>query len=108
MKNINWDLVYIFIFSFLFGISIGIIFKTPYTLGIKTFFHDIYVKLNPDLQKDSKTLIIERATKDTKALPQNSIFEEPQKKDNKFIIIIKRVFKNKEETRPSIHDAVIQ
>lgn len=107
MKDINWDIVYIFIFSLLFGFFIGVIFKTPYTLGIKTFFHNISVKLNPDSQKDSKTLIIDRVTKDTENIPQNSIFEEPKKKDNNFIIIIKRLFHKQKEKSPTIHDAVL-
>ena len=107
MKDINWDIVYIFIFSLLLGVLIGVLFKTPYTLGIKAYFHDICVKLNPNLQKDSRTLIIDRVTKDTKPLPKNSIFEVPEKKDNNLIVIIKRVFNKHKEKEPTIHDSVL-
>ncbi len=100
------DIVFIIIFCLLLGFFIGILFKTPYTLGIKTFFHNISVKLNPDTQKDSKTLIIDKATKDAKSIDYKNIFDEPKTKENKFIIIIKRIF-NKKKHQTTIDNVII-
>ena len=44
-----------------------------------------------------KTIIIESARKDLDKLPQTSIFEE-KKKENKFILYIKRLFNKKDSS----------
>ncbi len=103
----NYDAYLTIIIALLLGMFAGVFFQTKYSLGIKTFFHNVYIKLNPDSQKDSKTLILERVTKDTPNLPQKDIFEEPEKKDNPFVLYIKRIFINKNEKTHTIHDIVI-
>ena len=100
------DIVFIIIFCLLLGFFIGILFKTPYTLEIKTFFHNINLKLNPDIQKDSKTLIIDNVTKDSKSIDYKNIFDEPKEKENKYIIIFKRLFKKKHK-KTTINDVIL-
>ena len=65
------------------------------------------MKLNPDITKDSKSIIIDRVTKDTPQLPQNDIFEEPAQKENGFIKIIKKVFIHKQKEKQTIDDIIL-
>jgi hypothetical protein len=87
--------------ALLLGLLLGVLYNTPYSIGIRTKIHNIVHKFNPE--KDSKSIIIEKATKDISPLPQKSIFEEPQK-ENRFILFIKRVFTNKQEQTKTIND----
>ena len=91
----NKDTLFIIFISLLLGVFIGVFFKSGYSLGIKSFFRDVYFKINPESQKDSKTIILEKA--DCYELP-NTIFDETKKKDNKFILFIKNLKKEKPQT----------
>ena len=110
MKNselLTWSNISTIIIALLLGLFLGIFFKSSYSIGIRTFFHDIYVKLNPDITKDSKSIIIDRVTKDTPQLPQNDIFEEPAQKENGFIKIIKKVFIHKQKEKQTIDNIIL-
>lgn len=96
-KLLKNDLVYIFIISLLTGLIIGVCCPEKYSAQFKIFIHNIYLKLHPEVLKDSKTIIIESARKDLDKLPQTSIFEE-KKKENKFILYIKRLFNKKDSS----------
>ena len=63
--------------AMLLGVVLGKFCPSNIHLQTATFFHNIYVKIHPESQKDTKTIII---------------FEEPQKKKNNFIIFIKKIF----------------
>lgn len=104
-KNIfDEELTFVIIISLLLGCFIGVFMQTPYSLGIKTTFHNLYIKLNPDTQKDSKTIIIDKASESLDKLPQKDIFEQPEKKENKFILFIKNVFKTEKTQQKTIND----
>ena len=101
----NKELVFTAFLFLLIGLVIGVFFQSGYSVGIRTFFHQIYVKINPETQKDSKTIIIEKVTKDTSDFPTNSIFDKPKKKENKIILTIKRMLPSKEKPQ-TINDNV--
>lgn len=98
-KSKNNELIFIAFLFLLIGLVIGVFFQSGYSIGMRTFFHQIYIKFHPETQKDSKTIIIEQVTKNTSTIPQNSIFDKPEKKENKFILIIKRIFPAKEKPK---------
>ena len=102
-----WENISTIVIALLLGVFLGVFFQTSYSLGIRTFFHNVYVKLHPEINKDSKTIIIDRVTKDTPNLPQNDIFEEPEKKENGFIKIIKKVFIHKDKEQTTIHNVIL-
>ena len=102
------DAILTVILALLIGAAIGLLIPSKASIATRIFFHNIFVKLNPDSQKDSHTLIMENVTKDTPNLPEKSIFEEPQKKDNGFILYIKKVFTKKDSEKPkTITDYVL-
>lgn len=84
--------------AMLLGVIIGRICPQNIHIQTATFFHNIYIKLHPDSQKDTKTIIIDSATKDIPIYSGNNIFEKPQKKENKYKRFIKKVLhENKKE-----------
>lgn len=103
----NWETGSIVLIALLLGMFLGVMNNSKFAIPLKIKLHDMYVKINPDIQKDSHSLIIERVTKDTPNLPQNSIFEEPEKKDCSFIKVIKKVFIKKHEKPKTIHDVIL-
>ena len=64
---------------------------------------DMYIKVHPEVKKDSKTIIIDQVTKNTHNVPQKDIFEAP-KKENKLVIFIKRVYGEEKPKRETIYD----
>jgi hypothetical protein len=50
---------------------------------------------------------MDRVTKDTPNLPQKNIFEQPQKKENGFILFIKKVFVKKQDKPQTINDFIL-
>lgn len=104
---ISLDTLLVIAVALTLGMLIGIFYHSQYSLGMRTFFHKMYLKINPDSQKDSKTLIMDKVTKDTPNLPQNDIFEQPAKKDNGFILFIKKVFVKKENKPQTINDYIL-
>lgn len=103
----TWSNISTIAIALLLGMFLGVFFKSSYSIGIRTFFHNIYVKLHPEITKDSKTIIMDRVTKDTPNLPQNDIFEEPAQKENGFIKIIKKVFIHKQKEKQTIDDIIL-
>ncbi|MCM1265710.1 MAG: hypothetical protein NC200_05880 [Candidatus Gastranaerophilales bacterium] len=102
------DYIYIIIVSLLLGLTLGLVCPKKCSIAFRTTLHKIYIKFHPESQKDTKTIIIERATKDTPNLPQYDIFEEPTKKENSFIKYIKKIFIKKDnEQSQSIHDVIL-
>ncbi|GEM_PF-7132693 len=97
------------ILALLFGFIIGLIIPSRFFMPVRVFFHNIYIKMNPDSQKDSKTLILEQVTKDNVSTPKKDIFEEPEKKENGVVLYIKKVFKKdtKQEKPQTINDFVL-
>lgn len=93
--------------AMLLGVVLGKFCPSNIHLQTATFFHNIYVKLHPESQKDTKTIIMERATKDIKTYTGNDIFEEPQKKENNFIIFIKKIFHKNTKNDTNL-DLIIQ
>jgi len=83
--------------ALLLGLFLGVMWNTRFSTGVKTYFHDIYIKINPDAKKTSHELIIDRVNKDLPNLPQNSIFEQPEKKENKIILFVKKIFLNRQK-----------
>ena len=102
----NNDIFLTVILALLLGMFLGVAFNSKLFLPVKVKFHDFYSKINPNYQKDSQTLIIEKVTKDTPNINQKDIFEEPKKKNNSFILFIKRIFTPKKETN-NIHDFIL-
>lgn len=98
--NESMDAILTITLALLVGLTIGMLIPSKFSISSKVFFHNILRNLNPDSQKDSQTLIMEKVTKDTPNLPQNSIFEEPEKKENGFILYIKKVFFNQKDEDP--------
>ena len=106
-KDISREDIYTIIIALLIGMFVGVFFQSGYSIGIRSFFHNIYTKINPNSQKDSKTLINDRATKDIPNLPQKDIFETPKKKDCGVVIFIKKIFHNSEQEKDTIDNFVI-
>ena len=103
----NYETGLTLLIALLLGLFLGVFFQTQYSVGIRTVFHNIYTKLCPDTQKDSKTIIMERVTKDTPNLPQKDIFETPKKKENEMVLFIKRLFIKEKKTEQTINDVVL-
>ena len=99
----NKDSAATILIALLLGLLLGVLFNTSYSVGIRTKLHNIYSKYNPE--KDSKTMIMDRATKDILPLPQNSIFDEPER-EHKIILLIKRFFDKKTEQNKTINDEI--
>lgn len=79
MKFVNFlknDILYIFVISLLVGLILGFCTPRKYYAKFQIFMHNMYIKHHPEVKKDAKTLIIETATKNTKKVPQTSIFED--------------------------------
>ncbi len=93
--------------AMLLGVVLGKFCPSNIHLQTATFFHNIYVKIHPESQKDTKTIIMERATKDIQTYTGNDIFEEPQKKKNNFIIFIKKIFHKNTQNDTNL-DLIIQ
>ena len=108
-KFLDDDSIIVIILALLVGFIAGIIIQSEIFMPVRLFFHNVYTKLNPDSKKDSYTLIIENVTKSSPNLPQKNIFEEPAKKENGFVLYVKKVFaKNKKtEKRQTINDFVL-
>ncbi len=104
---ISLDTVLVIAVALMLGMLIGIFYHSPYSVGLRTLIHNIYLKTHPNIEKDSKTLIMDRVTKDTPNLPQKNIFEQPQKKENGFILFIKKVFVKKQDKPQTINDFIL-
>lgn len=104
---ISLDTVLVIAIALTLGMLIGIFYHSQYSIGIRTFIHDVYVKTHPNIEKDSKTLIMDRVTNDTPNLPEKDIFEQPQKKENGFILFIKKVFVKKQDKPQTINDFIL-
>lgn len=104
LKN---DILYVFVISLLIGLVLGFCCPNQGFVRFKIFMHNIYVKFHPDIHKDTKTIILETATKNVKNVPQNSIFEEP-KKENGFLLFVKKVFVKEKKKEMTINDIVIE
>ena len=63
--------------------------------------HKIYLKINPNTEKDSKTIILEKVSGDINELPQKDIFEKPAK-ENRFVIFLKKLFTQKIDKQETI------
>lgn len=107
LKFLKNDIVYVFVISLMIGLVLGFSCPNSCSAKVKIFFHNIYVKFHPEVQKDTKTVIIETATKNIKDVPQNSIFEEP-KKENKFLLFVKKVFVKENKKEMTINDIVVE
>lgn len=111
MKKVSFftlDTLVIITTALIFGIALGLICPSQYSMAFRTTIHNIYIKLHPESKKDTRTIIMEKATKDIPNLPQNSIFEEPQPKENNFILYLKKIFSKKQDDTPkSIHDVIL-
>lgn len=107
LKLWNWETVSTVLIALLLGMFLGVMFNSKYSIPLRVKFHDFYVKINPDTQKDSHTLIMEKVTKDAPILPQNSIFDEPEKKENRFIKTFYRIFNKNHERKQTIHDVIL-
>jgi hypothetical protein len=92
------DLFYIFVISLLVGLIIGVVTSKQIQIAL----HEIYQKFHPEISKDSKTIIIERATKDLEQIPETSIFETPVKKENSVILFVKKIFVKENNSLPTI------
>lgn len=102
-----WENISTIIIALLLGVFLGVFYQTQYSIGLRTFVHNMYVKMHPEINKDSKSIIMDRVTKDTPALPQKDIFEEPAKEENGIIKIIKKVFIRKDKEQTTIHNVVL-
>lgn len=102
------DTLFILFISLLLGLFIGVFFQSGYSVGLRTLYHKIYLKFHPEVQKDTKTIIIDKVSEDNIRIPQTDIFEDMSEKDNKLIIILKKIFtpskKLKQENKPTIDD----
>lgn len=113
MKNIKMfslDMLIIILSALLIGLFIGFWCPANIKIQVQTAYNNIYIKFHPESQMDTQTIIINKATKNIENLPQNDIFETPPKKENDFILFIKKLFKpkSKEVQKPvTIHDKVI-
>jgi len=107
-KFFDENTVIIVIIALFIGFIAGKFIPSGVFMPVRLFFHNIYVKLNPDSQKDSKTLIMEKVSGDI-YLPQKSIFDEPVKKENKAVLYIKRILKKEDnsDNPKSIHDFIL-
>lgn len=104
-RFIKSDIFYVFIVSLLLGLIIGFVAPSKYYAEFRIFVHKLYLKFNPDVKKDSKTIILETTSKSLEELPQNSIFDKPKKKDNKFVLFIKQVIEtNKKPQEETINN----
>jgi hypothetical protein len=112
MKNIkflSYDFLMIIVLALLIGLVLGRLCPTGVSMGYRTFCQKLYIKFHPDSQKDTKTIIMEKALKDTPSLPKTDIFEEPQTKDSSFVQYVKHIFVKKQTDSPkTIHDIVLQ
>ena len=101
LKN---DIFYVFIVSLLLGLIIGVVAPSKHYAELRIFIHKLYLKFNPNAEKDSKTIILETASKSLDELPQNSIFDKPKKK-NKVILFIKQIIEsNKKPQEDTINN----
>ena len=103
----NWETVSTVLIALLLGMFLGVMYNSKYSIPIRIKFHDFCVKINPDTQKDSQTLIMERVTKDAPNISQNSIFDEPEKKENCFIKFVYRLFNKNNQKPQTIHDVIL-
>lgn len=106
-KLLKNDILYVFVISLLMGLVLGFCCPNQYSAKFKIFMHNIYVKFHPEIQKDTRTIILETATKNIKDVPQNNIFEEP-KKENGFLLFIKKVFVKEKKKEMTINDIVVE
>lgn len=86
----------------LLGMFTGVFFQSEYSVGVRTFFQKIYLKLNPDASKDSKTLILEKAGGSILELPTNNIFE-TKENENKLKSICKKLLKKQSDKNTCIN-----
>ena len=106
-KLLKNDILYVFVISLLMGLVLGFCCPKQYSAKFKIFMHNIYVKFHPEIQKDTRTIILETAIKNIKDVPQNNIFEEP-KKENGFLLFIKKVFVKEKKKEMTINDIVVE
>jgi len=95
MKNIkifSIDMLIIILSGLLLGFLFGSFCPVNIKMQVRTFYNDIYIKLHPESQMDTQTIIINRATKNNLVLPKNNIFEPIKKKENPIVIFIKNIF----------------
>ena len=104
---LNWDTFYIVLVALLLGMILGVAFNSKYSIPIRIRLHNLYLKINPDVQKDSQTLIIDKVTKDAPISSQTNIFEEPKQNKNNFLYCIKKIFIKNDKKPQTIHDVII-
>ena len=95
---LSYNTIIIILSAMLIGVLIGRFCPQNVSIQIHSTIQKIYLAFHPNAKKDSKTIIMEVATKNSQFIPQNSIYEEPTKKENKFILFFKKVFKNKKNS----------
>ena len=98
------------ILALMIGLSIGFFIPTKCSIAIRLFIHNIYLKINPDAQKDSKTLILEKVSKNNDILEQKTIFDKPDKNQETPVMFIKKIFKNNntdEKKKQTINDFIL-
>ena len=95
---LSYNTIIIILSAMLIGIICGRFCPQNISVQIHSTIQNIYLAFHPDAKKDTKTIIMEVATKNTQNLPQYDIFEKPTKKENKFILFFKKVFKNKKNS----------
>ena len=104
MKELfNRETLSTILIALLIGMLLGVFYNTKYSIGLRTYFHEVYTKLHPEVKKDSKTIIIEQVTKNSQNIPQKDIFEKPER-ENKFFTVIKKIFVKPEQKTETIFD----
>lgn len=102
-KFISYNTIIIILSAMLIGVLFGRYCPQNISIQIHTTIQKIYLVFHPDAKKDSKTIIMEYATKNSQYIPQNNIFEE-QKKENKIIVFIKKIFSKSDDLTKTIYD----
>ena len=96
------------ILALLLGMFLGVMYNSAFFTPIKVKLHSLYLQINPDAQKDSQTLIIEKVTINTPNINQKDIFTEPKKQDCKILCIIKKLIPTKETPANINSDYIIK
>ena len=102
-KFLSYNTIILILSAMLIGVLFGRYCPQNISIQIHTTIQKIYLAFHPDAKKDSKTIIMEYATKNSQYIPQNSIFEEP-KKENKIIVFIKNIFSKSNNSKKTIYD----
>lgn len=104
MKNFfDKEILLTILLALLLGMFLGVFYNTKYSIPLRTFMHNMYIKSHPEIKDDSKTIIINKVSGKFSSLPQKDIFES-KNNDNKFIMFIRKIFSKPVEKEKTIFD----